>query len=114
MHIEYPPKLSVSQILKQLKGRSSCILQKEFPQLKKRSGDNDFGQRVMEHGVQEILLTKWYKNILNTTENLQINLKTTFCLSNTVQQAKRFNISTSEAFQHLHTTTPPLKKQFTK
>ena len=36
MHIEYPPKLSVSMILKQLKGRSSRLLQKEFPQLKKR------------------------------------------------------------------------------
>ena len=36
MHIEYPSKLSVSMILKQLKGRSSRMLQKEFPQLKKR------------------------------------------------------------------------------
>ena len=34
MHIEYPPKLSVSSILKQLKGRSSRLLQKEFPHLK--------------------------------------------------------------------------------
>ena len=36
MHIEYPPKLSVSEIVKQLKGRSSRLLQREFPQLKKR------------------------------------------------------------------------------
>ena len=36
MHIEYPSKLSVSGILKQLKGRSSRLLQKEFPHLKKR------------------------------------------------------------------------------
>ena len=36
MHIEYPAKLSVSWILKQLKGRSSRLLQNEFPQLKKR------------------------------------------------------------------------------
>ena len=36
MHIEYPPKLSLSVILKQLKGRSSRLLQKEFPHLKKR------------------------------------------------------------------------------
>ena len=36
MHIEYPSKLSVSRILKQLKGRSSRLLQKEFPELKKR------------------------------------------------------------------------------
>lgn len=36
MHIEYSSKLSVSMILKQLKGRSSRMMQKEFPQLKKR------------------------------------------------------------------------------
>ena len=34
IHIEYPPKLSISEIMKQLKGRSSRILQKEFPHLK--------------------------------------------------------------------------------
>lgn len=36
MHIEYPPKLSVSEIVKKLKGRSSRLLQREFPHLKKR------------------------------------------------------------------------------
>ena len=36
IHIEYPPKLSVSSISKQLKGRSSRLLQKEFPHLKSR------------------------------------------------------------------------------
>jgi len=36
MHFEYPPKLSISKIVKQLKGRSSRLLQKEFPELKKR------------------------------------------------------------------------------
>ena len=36
MHIEYPPKHSISYIMKQLKGRSSRMLQKEFPHLKKR------------------------------------------------------------------------------
>ena len=36
MHIEYPAKLAISEILKQLKGRSSRLLQKEFPALKKR------------------------------------------------------------------------------
>ena len=35
LHIEYPPKLSISVILKQLKGCSSHLLQKEFPHLKK-------------------------------------------------------------------------------
>jgi len=36
VHIEYPPRLSVSVILKNLKGRSSRLLQKEFPDLKRR------------------------------------------------------------------------------
>ncbi len=46
MHIEYPAKLSVSGILKQLKGRSSRLLQKEFPHLKKRY----WGQRFWAKG----------------------------------------------------------------
>ena len=36
MHIEYPPKLSVSDILKAIKGRTSNLIQDEFPELKKR------------------------------------------------------------------------------
>ena len=36
IHIEYAPKLSISEIAKRVKGRSSRILQKEFPHLKKR------------------------------------------------------------------------------
>ena len=36
IHIEYPPKYSISMIVKQLKGRSSRILQKEFTHLKDR------------------------------------------------------------------------------
>ncbi|HIM30930.1 MAG TPA: IS200/IS605 family transposase [Planctomycetes bacterium] len=36
MHVEYPPALSVSDLVKRLKGRSSRLLQKEFPALKKR------------------------------------------------------------------------------
>lgn len=46
IHIEYPPKLSISEILKQLKGRSSRLLQKEFRHLKKRY----WGQRFWAKG----------------------------------------------------------------
>ena len=42
MHIEYAPKLSVSEIVKSLKGRSSNLLQEEFPALKKRYWGNHF------------------------------------------------------------------------
>ena len=36
MHIEYGPAKSVSELVKQLKGRSSRKLQQEFPELKRR------------------------------------------------------------------------------
>ncbi len=36
IHVEYPPSLSISTLVKRLKGRTSRILQIEFPQLKKR------------------------------------------------------------------------------
>ena len=36
MHIEYPPKLSISELMKRLKGRSSRLLQQEYPHLQKR------------------------------------------------------------------------------
>jgi len=36
MHIEYPARLSVSNLVKRLKGRTSRRLQDEFPELKKR------------------------------------------------------------------------------
>ena len=41
-----PSKLSVSEILKKLKGRSSRLLQKDFPHLKKRY----WGQRFWATG----------------------------------------------------------------
>jgi putative transposase len=46
IHLDYPPKLSLSAISKQLKGRSSHLLQKEFPHLKKRY----WGQRFWAKG----------------------------------------------------------------
>lgn len=64
IHIEYPPKLSVSEICKQLKGRSSRLLQKEFPHLKKRYWGRRFWGRgfgawssgnITEEMVQEYL-----------------------------------------------------------
>lgn len=36
MHIEYPPKLAIAEIVKRLKGRTSRMLQAEYPHLKKR------------------------------------------------------------------------------
>lgn len=36
MHIEYPPSQSISDLIKRLKGRTSGLLQQEFPELQKR------------------------------------------------------------------------------
>jgi putative transposase len=64
MHIEYPPKQSISSIMKQLKGRSSRLLQKEFPHLKKRYWGKRFWSKgygawstgnITEEMVQEYL-----------------------------------------------------------
>ena len=36
VHIEYPPRISISQLVKRMKGRASRMLQQEYPKLKKR------------------------------------------------------------------------------
>ena len=36
MHVEYPPSISISDLVKRLKGRTSRMLQQEFPELGKR------------------------------------------------------------------------------
>jgi len=36
IHVEYPPSLSISELVKKLKGRTSRLLQQEFPSLGKR------------------------------------------------------------------------------
>ncbi len=36
MLVEYPPKVSLSDLVKRLKGRTSRILQQEFPQLRRQ------------------------------------------------------------------------------
>lgn len=47
MHIEYPPKLSISDLVKRLKGRTSRMLQMEYPDLKKRYwGEAFLGNRL--------------------------------------------------------------------
>ena len=36
IHIEYPPRISISQLVKRMKGRTSRMLQQEYPKLKNR------------------------------------------------------------------------------
>jgi len=46
MHIEYPPKIALSDLLKRLKGRSSRLLQQEFPHLVNRQYHRRSGARI--------------------------------------------------------------------
>ena len=36
LHLEYPPKISISDIARRLKGKTSRYIQNEFPELKKK------------------------------------------------------------------------------
>lgn len=54
MHVEYPPSISISELVKRLKGRSSWLLQEEFPALRKRYWGRHFwavGYGVWSTGV---------------------------------------------------------------
>jgi putative transposase len=42
MHIEYPPSISISELVKRLKGRTSRMLQQEYPELQKRNWGKHF------------------------------------------------------------------------
>jgi putative transposase len=66
MLIEYPPKLAVMDIVKSLKGRSSRLLQQEFPQLKKRYWGQHFwavGYGVWSTGnITEEIVAKYLEH----------------------------------------------------
>jgi putative transposase len=42
LHLSYPPSLSISDIVKRLKGRSSCMLLQEFPEFRRRYWGSHF------------------------------------------------------------------------
>ena len=46
MFLSIPPKLSLSEVMQRVKGRSSRRIQKEFSELKKRC----WGRRFLAHG----------------------------------------------------------------
>ena len=58
LHLSYPPKLSVSDSVKRLNGRSARFMLDEFSELKKRYWSQHLWEKVMEHGVQGILPMK--------------------------------------------------------
>ncbi len=63
MHIEYPPRLAISDIMQSFKGRASHHLQAEFPELKKRYWGRHFwavGYGAWSTGnVTEALIQKY-------------------------------------------------------
>lgn len=77
LHIEYPPKLSISSISKQIKGRSSRMLQREFPHLKKRY----WGQRFWGKGfgawstgnITDEMVEEYLEHHRKPTDNSQDN-----------------------------------------
>ena len=76
MHIEYPPKLSISELMKRLKGRSSRLLQQEYPHLQKRYWGRHFWAtgygawstgNITDEMVQEYL--EHHRSTSNTDED---------------------------------------------
>ena len=66
MHIEYPPSLSISNLVKRLKGRSSRILQREYTELRNRYWGKHFwaiGYGVWSTGnVTEAIVQEYLKH----------------------------------------------------
>lgn len=80
MHIEYPPSVSISNLVKRLKGRASRLLQKEYTELSKRYwGKHLWGigygawstGNITEEIVQEYL--KRHKSSSNDTEDFKLD-----------------------------------------
>ena len=75
-YISYPPKISISDVMKKLKGRSSRKLQDEFPQLGKRYWGKHFwaigyaafsSGHVTDEMIQEYILE--YENHFNHNDD---------------------------------------------
>ena len=80
MHIEYPPSLSISELVNRLKGRSSRLLQREYNALKKRYWGKHlwaigYGAwstgNITEEIVQEYL--KRHKSSTNDSDNFKLD-----------------------------------------
>ncbi|WP_434036497.1 transposase [Formosa sp. 4Alg 33] len=57
--MEYLPKQCISLLTKQMNGRSSRELQKEFPKLRKQYWGKYFGQQVIVFGLLKLSQMKW-------------------------------------------------------
>ena len=73
MHIEYPPKVSISEVMKAMKGRTSRLIQDEFPELKKRYWGRHFwatGYGVWSTGnITDEMVQKYLEHHQNQDDN---------------------------------------------
>lgn len=76
LHLSYPPKLSVSDLVKRLKGRSSRMLLQEFPELHRRYWGSHlwgvgYGSWSTGHLTEEMLASylSHHKDKPNSDEN---------------------------------------------
>ena len=79
MHMEYPPSLSVSNLIKRLKGRSSRLLQREYTELRKRYWGRHFWAigygawstgKITDEMIQEYL--KHHRMPANKKDNMKL------------------------------------------
>jgi putative transposase len=72
--IEYPPSVSVSDLVRKMKGRSSRLLQKEYPELQKRYWGKHFwviGFGAWSTGNMTEKLVEEYLEHHRNTSNLE-------------------------------------------
>lgn len=76
LHLSYPPKLSISELVKRLKGRSARLIMEEFPEMKKRFWGGHFwgiGYGVWSSGnITDEMIQVYldhHKNHPNSDEN---------------------------------------------
>lgn len=73
VHVEYPPKLAISDLVKRLKGRTSRLLQEEYPELKKRYWGNHFwavGYGAWSTGnITEEMIQKYLEHHRNPSQD---------------------------------------------
>jgi putative transposase len=55
MHIEYPPSKSISELMRRFKGRTSRLLQQEYPELKRRY----WGKHFWAIGYGDFVQSVW-------------------------------------------------------
>jgi len=79
IHIEYPPKLSISDFIKQCKGRSSRLIQKEFPELSKTYWGKHFwaiGYGAWSTGnITDEIVEEYLKHHFNKKSNQENAIK---------------------------------------